>query len=403
MTKIPLTPRGVSLIEALVALAVMAFGMLAVVGLQVTLRSNGDLSKQRAEAVRIAQAAIEDWRSIVGVTEIAGQVDYVDLDTDDEAIPVNDPNQRYNAAYTLKRTVTPAPGNSPPMKIVQVAVAWTDRTGTLQTVQLGTVVAGITPALAGTLAVPSSSLLAGSAPTGRNRNIPAAAVQIEGGKSAFKPPQAASGTVVWVFDNLSGLISTCAQIDLAQPLVAVNIGGCAGQAQLVQGFVNFANPAILASATEAVAPTGPAFAVTVQVIRTAPAALIVGPGSGCFTSSPVISQPYVEYFCAVPAVGPAVGASPQWSGYSIVTSESLPAVSVVGGLSTCRYTSVRSDTPDPPIANVRHPRAYVNSNSALLNQNFLVARVVNNDDRDCPGGAPLPIGQTTFPQPQTAP
>jgi len=403
MTKGPHNRRGVSLIEALVALAVMAFGMLAVVGLQVTLRSNGDLSKQRAEAVRIAQGAIEDWRSLVGVTEIAGQIDYVDLDTDDVAVLVNDPNQRYNAAYMLKRTVTSAPGNSPPMKTVQVAVAWTDRTGTLQTVQLGTVVAGITPALAGTLAVPPSSLLAGSATTGRNRNIPAAAVQIAGGKSAFKPPQAAAGTVVWVFDNLSGLISTCAQVDLAQPLVAVNIGGCAGQAQLIQGFVNFANPAILASATQAVAPTGPAFAVSVQVMRTAPAALIVGPGSGCFTSSPVVGQPFVEYFCAVPAVSPAVGAAPQWSGYSIVTSGSLPAVPVVGGVSTCRYTSVRSDTPDPAIANARHPRAYVNANSALLNQNFLMVRVVGNNATDCPDGAPLPVGQTTFPQPQTAP
>jgi Tfp pilus assembly protein PilV len=403
MTNSPRIRRGVSLIEALVALAVMAFGMLAVVGLQVTLRSNGDLSKQRAEAVRIAQGAIEDWRSIVGVTAIAGQVDYIDLKTDDDAVLVDDLNQRYNAVYTLQRTATPAPGNSPPMKTVQVAVAWTDRTGTSQTVRLGTVVAGVTPALAGTLAVPPSTLLAGSAPTGRNRNIPDAAVQINGGKSAFKPPQAAGGTVVWVFDNLSGLITTCAQIDLTQPLTAANIGSCSGEAQLVQGFVNFANPAILASATQAVEPTGPAFSVEVQVMRTAPSALLVGPGSGCFTSSPVVGQPYVEYFCAVPAVSPAVGAAPQWSGYSIVTSASLPAVPVVGGLSTCRYTSVRSDTPVPAIANVRHPRAYVDANSALLNQNFLIVRVVGNDATDCPDGAPLPVGQTTFPQPQTAP
>ncbi len=55
--------RGVSLIEALVALVVMTFGTLAVLGVQSTLRMNGDTARQRAEAVRIAQETIERRRS----------------------------------------------------------------------------------------------------------------------------------------------------------------------------------------------------------------------------------------------------------------------------------------------------------------------------------------------------
>ncbi|MDP1533833.1 MAG: prepilin-type N-terminal cleavage/methylation domain-containing protein, partial [Rubrivivax sp.] len=43
--------QGVSLIEAVVALAVLAFGMLGLVGVQATLRGNADIAKQRAEAV----------------------------------------------------------------------------------------------------------------------------------------------------------------------------------------------------------------------------------------------------------------------------------------------------------------------------------------------------------------
>ena len=76
--------RGISLIEAMVAVDVMAFGMLAVVGLQVTLRTNGDVSKQRAEAVRIAQQSIEDWRGISGIEANAdpAMVDYTDLVND---------------------------------------------------------------------------------------------------------------------------------------------------------------------------------------------------------------------------------------------------------------------------------------------------------------------------------
>ena len=57
------TAAGVSLVEALVALAVLGFGMLAVVGAQGSLRLNSDVAKQRAEAVRIGQEALEDWRA----------------------------------------------------------------------------------------------------------------------------------------------------------------------------------------------------------------------------------------------------------------------------------------------------------------------------------------------------
>ena len=38
---------GVSLIEAMVALAIMGFGILGVVGVQATLRSNGDTARLR--------------------------------------------------------------------------------------------------------------------------------------------------------------------------------------------------------------------------------------------------------------------------------------------------------------------------------------------------------------------
>ena len=52
-----------SLVEAIVAMAVMAFGMMAIVGLQTTLRANSDVAKQRSEAVRIAEEAIETARA----------------------------------------------------------------------------------------------------------------------------------------------------------------------------------------------------------------------------------------------------------------------------------------------------------------------------------------------------
>ena len=385
---------GMALIEAMVAMAVMAFGMLAVVGVQATLRSNGDLSKQRAEAARIAQARVETWRALETIETAAGKLSYADLVTDG---PISQTG--LNAVYNVTRSVVVTPGNSPPMKSLLVTVIWKDRKNVDQSVQLSTVIFGISPALAGTLAMPPSGLLLGAGQQqGRNPNIPAGALQLGDGTSAFTPPQAALGTVVWVFNNATGVITTCTRADLTLPLTSVNLINCTGRALLLQGFVNFANPLVLATAAEAVEPQGAPFPVEVAVARTAPSALLIGQGSGCFTSAPVAGVPYVSYFCAVPvnASGDQAGL---WSGYSFVTLSDLP-VAPPGDLLTCRYTSLRQDTPVP---NAKHPRAYTAVNGPLSNQNFLVVRRVTGDARDCPDGPPLPSGTTTYPQPQTSP
>jgi Tfp pilus assembly protein PilV len=390
---IALRQRGISLIEAVVAMAVMAFGMLAVVGLQGTLRSNGDISKQRAEAVRIAQQGVEDWRAFVAIETTPGVVDYENLVTDGPTDVVG-----INATYSRTRTITVSPGGSPPMKILFTTVTWYDRAGEVQRVELSSVIAGVAPELAGSLAVPAVGV-----PTrrvlGRNAAIPYTATELGDGRSAFKPPQAADGTVVWVFNDMTGVLQTCAILDLVQPLSAANIDGCIGRAQLLQGYVNFASTASQATATEAVAPTGVAFAVEVNVMRTLPSPLVVATGSGCFTAPPLAGVPYLPYFCAVPVSADLVD-PPIWSGYSIVTSASLPVVPVAGDKSTCRYTTERSDNAIP---NLEHPRAYAAVAGPLANQNFLVVKVVANDASDCPDGAPLPTGTTTYPQPQTPP
>ena len=45
--------RGFTLLEALIALLVLSFGMLAIAGFQTTLSRNSDLAKQRTEALRL--------------------------------------------------------------------------------------------------------------------------------------------------------------------------------------------------------------------------------------------------------------------------------------------------------------------------------------------------------------
>ena len=52
--------RGVSLVESLVAFAVLALGTAAVAHLQSQLRLAGDVARERSEAIRLGQGASED-------------------------------------------------------------------------------------------------------------------------------------------------------------------------------------------------------------------------------------------------------------------------------------------------------------------------------------------------------
>ncbi len=90
--------RGVSLVEALVALAVMAFGTLAVLGVQTSLRLNADIAKQRSEAVRIAQETLEAARSFERIAGYwrAGNLENAAVAGYDTA----------NTTYPATRTVT---------------------------------------------------------------------------------------------------------------------------------------------------------------------------------------------------------------------------------------------------------------------------------------------------------
>jgi type IV pilus modification protein PilV len=134
--------RGFALLEALVAFAVMALGVLGAIALQSTLRYSGDIAKQRSEATRIAQAEIEKMRAFATLSTYEGIESRSDGDVDDRAT---------NTRYTLATQVHDFPGMA--CKSVSVTVRWPDRQGTLHDVVLHTVIAGIDPALSGLMSM----------------------------------------------------------------------------------------------------------------------------------------------------------------------------------------------------------------------------------------------------------
>ena len=413
--------RGVSLIEALVALAVMAFGMLAVAGLQATMRLNADIAKQRSEAVRIGQEAIEDWRGFTAMVATAGVVDYTDVAT---VAGTAVAGYTTNTTYTLTRTVTDDTAGLR-SKALRVDVDWTDRTGAQQGIQLNSMIAAVAPEVAAALAVPSPGA-PNKLPRGRHPSVPIQARDFGDGTSGFKPPQYGGGTVAWRFNNLSGLVTSVCTV----PAETTNAGltvdnlssGCTSlSGQVLSGYVRFATSTVTAP-TAAVAENpasselNPArSALNLDIALTLTSTGHPSPPSACFDDAPTSStaagtQTAVAYYCLIYA-----NTARTWSGISTITpaafTDVMGSIWVIDGTGAtnykaCRYTPSSScdpvvnggatdagrlwgfpgsalicaapspqttpPTPSRAMSNADHPRNYSAVTQALTNQNFLV-------------------------------
>jgi Tfp pilus assembly protein PilV len=386
--------RGVSLVEALVALAVMSFGMLGIAGLQGSLRLNTDVSRQRSEAVRLAQESIEQARAFSVINSVAGKVAYNDL----LASTATDTIAGTNTTYT--RTVTvPAIGNGQLFKQVIVDIDWVDRTNTAQTIRLSTTVHRVAPELGGSLAIPGSGT-PGQLPGGRHASIPRSAVPSSGGTSVFSPPGAPTGTT-WVFNDTTGVIT---QVCLLSVCTTVD-------ARLLSGYVNFATVTSQPTWVESETPPGTAVGVGVAVSITAPSPYPYGTPD-CFVEavppvSPSVVQTSTAYYCLI-RVDPV---TPQWSGRSDLTGLNLATSASDADparLRVCRYTSRLSNgavgTGSPAITNEDHPYVYDKVKTSLANQNFLVMLAGNGSTAftcpvDNPATTPLVSGDTFAHQP----
>lgn len=247
MRSMRLRQAGFSLIEALTALLVVAFGMLAIAGFQVSLSASSDIAKQRSEAVRLAQLKIEELRAYQQVGSHTGTPhifnytdDLVDgLDTVGPSTATPTIVYPTNTLYTREWFVTGA--GTDLQKSVRVRVRWNDRNGTEQRVDLQTVIARADPISIGTLAVgPGGSKT--RSPKDRNVDIPYPAVSLAGGKSGFQPGSDTSPNPnpFFIFDDATGDVLGSCSTPLP-PGAAVTWGGnCTeGKALLLSGYVRF--------------------------------------------------------------------------------------------------------------------------------------------------------------------
>lgn len=352
------TQHGISLVEALVALLVMSFGTVALLGVQANLRMNADVAKQRSEAVRLGQEALEDMRSFGTLADFEALAD----------VPATD-IAGFASNTTFTRTIDVANGATARERLLTVDVGWADRTGQAQSIRLTTSVHGVPPALAGSLVVASDTAYTNT-PAQRHAGIPPGAVTQSDGTSTFSPP--GGGGTSWVFNNVTGYIT---RVCLGGVCTDVN-------ARLLAGYVRFATGPTQPTGDDAEVPPSArpvAPMIDVVVAQTAPSPATVA----CYEDQ---SFPgWVPYYCAVP-----LGIGSAWSGRSLV--QNLPLASSIADATAtlyriCRYTPERSQAAVAPPAfrNVDHPLDYVNVNQALLQQNFLVIRAGDGSTAfDCP-------------------
>jgi len=359
--------QGVALVEALVALAVMAFGMLGLVGVQATLRQNADTARQRSESVRIAQEEVETWRAFALLNGPTGSISYNTL-LSGSATPISGTN----ATYSVTRSVNAEAG----YKVMTVDVDWSDRNAAAQKTRLSTAIAAVAPELAGTISVPPQASLARH-PGSRAAGIPVQARDLGNGTSGFLPPQAGGGGVAWVFNNTTGVITVCHSLATStDALTLANIDACGSNAgQLLSGFVRFAYNIAEPTAANAEFPTATALNLDVTIAITG-TGYPVSPAFTCFDDAPTTAptaQTAVRYYCVV-----FPNSDGKWSGTSMLIPYGLGAGSpwVVGNAAgtgiyrVCRYTTATIDNPPNP----QHPYTYVdvNANDLMTNQNFLV-------------------------------
>jgi Tfp pilus assembly protein PilV len=391
--------RGLSLLEALIALLVLSLGLLAVARLQPQLRQHAELSRQRSEALRLAQEDVERLRSFSVLGAATGSRSFADIGAAQRSVDADSgllTNSRYRVTRDIAATATPN------AKEVSVTVDWLDRGGATQQVTLASMIAAGDPVLAGVLSLsPRGVQVRGT--QARSIQIPLEARDLGDGRSVFKPITGGMGAIV--FDNRSGAVTEhctgLAAASTTQSLVSSDLSQCTHvNGMLLRGEIRFsaAMPPVADAANDTPLPLEVSLVLDggtpliapwceTQALKTV---ATTRAGSQRFDAVPLAATPasmgltewnergerFVGYHCVViPPVGIA-----RWSGRTSVVPSGWSIGTGPDDWRVCRY-SADLDGSGAIDANIEHPPIYQNVVGALARQNFLVVK----GHQACPG------------------
>ena len=102
--------RGFALLEAVIAMAIVAFGLLVLAGVNLKLAHSEDVAKQRGEATRLAQERIEQMRGYTRIATTAGTLAWSDLTDGSDTITAS-AEYATNTTFTRTWSLTGAVGD----------------------------------------------------------------------------------------------------------------------------------------------------------------------------------------------------------------------------------------------------------------------------------------------------
>ena len=374
---------GFSIIESLIALVIMGFGILSLAGMQVALSRSSDDAKQRTEAVRLAQEKIESFRSYTGIAStVVGQGTTSTTALNWSVLAGSTDIITTNAAYT--RTWALGGSSDDSMRGLTVDVAWTDRAGVNQTVSLSSVVSKTNPADSGFLGFPLPLNTNLKRPKDRNLDIPIPAISLGNGESAVKFGNA--GQYV-LFGNISGdvvkictptLLGTPTSADVIAALTSTNPASrncTAITGYIVAGYVGRESSSEVPNTVFnglGIDRSG----ITRNAADNTGISCQFGDATDQNTNATIADYKY--YLCVVPLVAPTpaltVNGPYNWSG-TVRIAGLATSLSIANSYYVCRYqyTATNSLTD----VNQRNVQPYVAVNKSIDQQSYLVLKTTN--------------------------
>lgn len=328
---------GFTLIEALTALIIMAFGLLSIAGVQLHLSRSADVAKQRTEATRLAQERIERYRSFTSVPSwnalpASGVEPIAGLTYSGSA------SQSTNTSYTLTYALSGA--SSDVLRALNVTVSWRDRVNDEQSVSLTSVISKTDPADSGKLTFPQNRAALGAGNV--SAKLPRTAIKISSSQSKL---QLAPGNTL-VFNNITGAVTHSCTGTVGTEITVAS--GCSEQsASILTGYVS--------GSVSLTSPTG----VTISSLSGNSGSAVCSYQQATVDGTAISG--YYYYVCAIP-----VASGGSWSG-----TPRLTGVSILGNYKVCRF--FQTGTNDT--------YSYSAVTSALTNQNYFIEDSNNNS---CP-------------------
>lgn len=377
--------HGFALIEALVAMMVVSFGMLAIAGFQTTLSLNADVSKQRTEATRLAQQKMEELRTfenlaIYGTQMVSSSAVTPVTQETITSIAGTATNATFTRSWAITSASAPDTGRS-----VVVTVAWTDRAGNAQQVQLTSHVSATDPLLTGSLwfPLPDGTIL--RRPKNRSIDIPVPAISIPGTGKSRIPWTGTSGGYLVFSDNTGDVELKCtttptSEADLKNTSICTK-----DERYLLTGYI---------SGSQFAKVTKIEFS-SVQYITGTPECT-VGDALDQNTGTKIANYKY--YACLIYPTDHDTKATTArvWSGRVDLAGDTSTSLTDPPGTQVCRF-SVTTPVIQLPTGieptlpyNNNHPETYVRVDRSLDNQNF---SIIEKSDKiktiDCVAGSVL--------------